>query len=81
MQQQYNIGDIRKIKFYKEIKYIAIINVQMGISEPGYEYIVQGIEGKTFWDLQSHLVVRELEAINTLLINTLLETAIKHHEI
>lgn len=73
---KYDIGDIIKINIKNKVYNAIIINTNMVISQPAYEYIIQGIENKTFWDLQSHLETRELEAINMLL-----ETASKDHEI
>lgn len=61
---KYNIGDILKIKFHKEIKYAVIINEKL-IDSMGsllYEYIIQGIEAKTYWDSEYNLELRIKEA-------------------
>ena len=50
MIHKYNIGDVIKIKLHKEIKYAVIIEHQIIIGSPAYEYIIQGIEGKKYWD-------------------------------
>lgn len=73
---KYNIGDIIKVNIKNKVYNAIIINANMAISQPAYEYIVQGIENKTYWDLEMHLETRELEAINMLL-----ETALKDSEI
>jgi hypothetical protein len=62
MKHKYNIGDILKIKFHKEIKHAVIINQKVVIGSPAYEYIIQGLEGKTFWDSEFNLESRIKEA-------------------
>jgi hypothetical protein len=64
---KYNIGDIIRIKFHREIKYIVITNHNMVLGQPAYEYIIQGTEGKSYWDIESNLETRELVAIAELL--------------
>lgn len=60
---KYNIGDILKIKLHKEIKHVVITNQQVIIGSPAYEYIVQGIENKTYWDSERDLEARILRAV------------------
>lgn len=61
---KYNIGDILKIKEFHsgEIKYIVITNHYMAIGQPAYEYVVQGIEGITYWDIEIDLDKRIMMA-------------------
>jgi hypothetical protein len=73
---KYNIGDIIRVKIKNEIKYVVITNHKPVIAQLAYEYVIQGIEGKSYWDIESDLEIRELEAINMLL-----ETASKDYEI
>ena len=63
MKHKYNIGDILKIKLHKEIKHVVITNQQVIIGSPAYEYIVQGIENKTYWDSERDLEARILRAV------------------
>lgn len=73
---KYDIGDIIKVNIKNKVYNAIIINTNMVIGQPAYEYVVQGIENKTFWDVHGDLETRELEAINMLL-----ETALKDYEI
>jgi hypothetical protein len=62
MIHKYNIGDVIKIKLHKEIKYAVIIEHQIIIGSPAYEYIIQGIEGKKYWDSEYNLELKIKEA-------------------
>jgi hypothetical protein len=66
MKHKYNIGDILKIKFHKEIKYAVIINEKFIDSDSAgsfiYEYIIQGLEGQKYWDSEYNLELRIKEA-------------------
>jgi len=73
---KYKIGDIIKVNIKNKVYNAIIIDTNMVIGEPAYQYVVQGIENKTYWDIQRQLEIRELEAINILL-----QTSLKDYEI
>jgi hypothetical protein len=58
MNYKYDIGDIIKIKFHNEIKYAVIIDHQIVIGKQAYQYIIQGLEAKTYWDTEYNLELR-----------------------
>jgi hypothetical protein len=58
MKHKYKIGDLIKIKFHNEIKYAVITIHEVIIGSPAYGYIIQGLEGKTYWDSEYNLELR-----------------------
>jgi hypothetical protein len=62
MIYNYRLGQVIKIHIKNHIKYAVIIRREALFDKPLYEYIIQGSEGKTYFDYERDLDVRVLRA-------------------
>ena len=63
MKYNYRLGQVIKIHIKNHVKHAVIIRREAMFEQPLYEYIIQGSEGKTYFDYERDLEARILRAV------------------
>jgi len=63
MKYNYRLGQVIKIHIKNHVKHAVIIRREAMFQKPLYEYLIQGSEGKTYFDYERDLEARILRAV------------------